>query len=84
MLDLASHQNCYEKIMPLRIIKRILANSVANAIYDDKREVSTTDILQSIFETDEIIIQDQDKYTTEFNYKLNIKSERPKVLMFTK
>lgn len=83
LIEIVKHQNILEKILPIRIIKRILLSSIANAIYYNREMVDIEGIIDAIKENNEIIIKDFNEYTFKLKERLKIK-QNTKIIKFKK
>lgn len=76
LLNIAKHQDIRHKINPIRLIKRIMESAFAEAIYQERLEVTITDFVNAILESNEIIIQNKQEYVAKLNEKLGIQSPK--------
>lgn len=76
LLNIAKHQDIRYKINPIRLIKRIIESAFAEAVYQERLEVTISDFINSILESNEIIIQNKQEYIAKLNEKLGIQSSK--------
>lgn len=82
LYNICLHQNVYEKILPLRIVKRIIKDAVANALISSRDFVDIDDIINAIKETDEIVIRDYNEVESKLRSIVKAEKSKSKILIF--
>lgn len=84
LYNICLHQNVYEKILPLRIVKRIIKDAVANALISSRDFVDIDDIINAIKETDEIVIRDYNEVESKLRSIVKTEKSKSKILIFNR
>lgn len=85
LIDIANHQDIRYKILPIRLIKRIIEDAFAEAIYNTDYIVNIDYIINSILNSNEVKINNKFGYAEGLKSKLNVtKISKPKVLMLNR
>ena len=82
LYNICLHQNVYEKILPLRIVKRIIKDAVANALISSRDFLDIDDIFNAIKETDEIVIRDYNEVESKLRSIVKTEKSKSKILIF--
>lgn len=82
LYNISLHQNVYEKILPLRIVKRIIKDAVANALISSRDFVDIGDIINAIKETDEIVIRNYNEVESKLRSIVKSEKSKSKILIF--
>lgn len=82
LYNLCLHQNVYERILPLRIAKRIIKDVIANAILDNRNIVIIEDIINAVNDNTEIIVKDKSQFENSLRIKLGESPKKAKILEF--
>lgn len=85
LIVISNHQDVRYKILPIRLIKRILESAFAEAIYQEDYCLNVDYIINSILSTDAVKISNKFEYANLLKTKLKINVENtPKILVFNK
>ena len=82
LYNICLHQNVYEKILPLRIVKRIIKDAVANALINSRDFVDIDDIFNAIKDTNEIVIRDYNEVENKLRGIVKEEKNKSKILIF--
>lgn len=81
LLNICKHQNVLDRILPIRLAKRIIKDAVATSLLQSRNVVTIDDIINSIKESTEIIIHDEREMEYNMRKKLNISTQNSKILV---
>lgn len=71
LINVAKHQDARYKILPIRIIKRIVESAFAEAIYEEHSGVELEDFISAILDSNELKLKDKKEYALSIKNKLN-------------
>lgn len=82
LYNISLHQNVYEKILPLRIVKRIIKDACANAIINGSGYLTIDNIIDAIKDTNEIVIRDYNEVENKLRGIVKAEKSKSKILIF--
>ena len=71
LINVTKHQDARYKILPIRIIKRIVESAFAEAIYEEHSKVELEDFISAILDSNELKLKDKKEYALSIKNKLN-------------
>ena len=71
LINVTNHQDARYKILPIRIIKRIVESAFAEAIYEEHSRVELEDFISAILDSNELKLKDKKEYALSIKNKLN-------------
>ena len=71
LINVTKHQDARYKILPIRIIKRIVESAFAEAIYEEHSKVELEDFINAILDSNELKLKDKKEYALSIKNKLN-------------
>ena len=84
LINVTKHQDARYKILPIRIIKRIIESAFAEAIYEEHSIVELEDFISAILDNNELKLKDKKEYVLNLKSKLNgLKPQNNKLYVLT-